>query len=511
MVPFKCNICKDRFPTFHPAHRPAFALESTKHCSIEVASWDTQPPEATRTMATFHTGTCQVCAANLQRVEQNADLRGKCTFGPENSWDPLNNIDDPRFPFGRDIGGLDVSALRRELQYCHEHATVTESMFVALEHMQVVCCYLRSARHGAASMAGFRKNIISFPQDLTELKQLQNFFSNLQVHDVVNVILPDDATQTVQRAVVCELTHTHIAVSLPDRRVRDVPLSCVRQRVSLPWQPRDIADHFLVFRRRRGREQEYVEDLRVRRAMIKRILFLLTREGEWREHQGVQPMHQYYRDFDWLTDAEIERVFPDEDGVPPGLVMQEYDPEEVDARESVDAAEFTDWLVEGRHDCRLAQHLLQYWVHHLRGTDQDTPADLFAALLCESRGAEVVGEGEETHALPLDFLAAFLIDTCKFSFTALEQELVDDARDEVGHMIAQEVHVTQAYVSTWRPSGTVAQAVDVDVAARLTHAVFPWQRIQEEPTVAMSDARFTKSFPVGDALRPRRLAPASSA
>ena len=82
----------------------------------------------------------------------------------------------------------------------------------------------------------------------------------------------------------------------------------------------------MVFRRRcAANTDEYVEDLRVRRNMVKRILHLLTREGEWRVHQGVQPMHQYYREFEWLSDAEIENIFPQEDGVPPGLIMHDYD------------------------------------------------------------------------------------------------------------------------------------------------------------------------------------------
>ena len=138
MVLFKCNRCKSRPPTFHPKHQPWFTLDATKHCSIEVATWDTQPPATNRTMATFHTGMCQVCSKNLRRADEEEDLKDICTFGPENNWDPLNNIDDVRFPFGRDIGELDRGALLKELRYCHDNATVTESMFVALEHMQVV-------------------------------------------------------------------------------------------------------------------------------------------------------------------------------------------------------------------------------------------------------------------------------------------------------------------------------------------------------------------------------------
>ena len=83
MVLFKCNRCKSHFPTFHPKHQPWFTLEATKHCSIEVATWDTLPPDVNRTMATFHTGICQVCARNLRHVEEDEDLQDICTFGPE--------------------------------------------------------------------------------------------------------------------------------------------------------------------------------------------------------------------------------------------------------------------------------------------------------------------------------------------------------------------------------------------------------------------------------------------
>ena len=43
----------------------------------------------------------------------------------------------------------------------------------------------------------------------------------------------------------------------------------------------------------------------------------------------------------------------------------------------------------------------------------------------------------------------------------------------------------------------------------LSDAVFPWQRIEEEPTAPASDARFTKSFPLGDAVWLGRFAPAA--
>ena len=49
--------------------------------------------------------------------------------------------------------------------------------------------------------------------------------------------------------------------------------------------------------------------------------------------------------------------------------------------------------------------------------------------------------------------------------------LIDDVEDELAREIGREVHVTQAYLSTWRPSGTVAHAVNLDVAQNLTETV----------------------------------------
>jgi hypothetical protein len=92
-------------------------------------------------------------------------------------WDPLLNADEGR-------------AYREWLELARE-ATVVESMLVALGHMQVSVCYLRSARQGPRRglMPAFHKNIICFPQDLAELRQLRHFFANLRVNDVVNVRL----------------------------------------------------------------------------------------------------------------------------------------------------------------------------------------------------------------------------------------------------------------------------------------------------------------------------------
>jgi hypothetical protein len=99
-----------------------------------------------------------------QRGESGCDesLRGVATFSARNNWDPLIGLDD--------------AALYREWMQVSEQATVVESMLVALGHMQVSVCYLRTvwSRPGRA-LPAFHKNIICFPQDLTELKRLRHF------------------------------------------------------------------------------------------------------------------------------------------------------------------------------------------------------------------------------------------------------------------------------------------------------------------------------------------------
>ena len=140
-------------------------------------------------------------------------------------------------------------------------------------------------------MPGFRTNIISFPQELLELTKLRHYWSSLEVHDVVNVVLPaPDGTGHAppRRARVVALQMEGIRIRLGDTDEEHVVTKeQIQQRVTLPWKPRDLADYFIIFRRRHGRTEEYVDDLRVRRNVIKRILRLLKSASEFRTNQGV--------------------------------------------------------------------------------------------------------------------------------------------------------------------------------------------------------------------------------
>ena len=135
-------------------------------------------------------------------------------------------------------------------------------MLVALNHMQVDVCYLRRT-----GLSGFRKNIISFPQDAVELKNFQTFWSNLKVGDIVNV---SQNKGPPRRASIKELTPDSLHVQYAEEEnTTSVNFADIQQRLLLPWNPRDLQDNFILFRRRDARKDEYVEDLRVRRNLIK--------------------------------------------------------------------------------------------------------------------------------------------------------------------------------------------------------------------------------------------------
>ena len=189
--------------------------------------------------------------------------------------------------------------------------------------MQVDVCFLRNS----TGLSNFRKNIICFPQDLLELKQFNRFLSNVQIHDIVNVTIKHPETDELHhhRARVRELTADGLLVDVDgEDSPLSVPFQHVTQRLKLPWKPVDLHDYFIVFRRRNGEKNEYLEDLRVRRHFITGILKLLTLQGTWRPHQGEEPLNKWYTGFDWLSDIDIEETFP-EDDIPTGIHFESLD------------------------------------------------------------------------------------------------------------------------------------------------------------------------------------------
>jgi len=290
MVLFHCECCNNRFPTWHPRHKPEFELQCLKTCSIDVHTWKTQPGDETTQHATLHHGICMRCHKSKEKVKDDPLLQEVATFSARNNFDPLFGLDEGR-------------AYKTWLRLARE-ATVVESMLVSLNHMQVSVCYFRGFRNVGKGMPGFHKNIISFPQDLTELKHLKHFFSNLQTNDVVNVRLRAETGEEIRltKARVVSLERDGVRVEIDgSTETHLVSADDVEQRVCLPWKPKDLADHLIIFRRRQGRTDEYVDDLRVRRNFVYELLTFLMEMGTYRPDQGYECRHMYYNNCDRLT------------------------------------------------------------------------------------------------------------------------------------------------------------------------------------------------------------------
>ena len=167
MVMFRCECCNERFPTFHPAYEPPeeLNLELLKRgqggriaCSVEVERWNDVPPlrpVGEQLLAGSFDGTCRSCHLDMveqQRlvamaaVEELADGLGQAEPGGMVLKRSERNWMDPcwQFPY-------------QECAQLFEQATVTESMLVALEHMQV-----NYVTVGRSRLDKFCKNVIFF-------------------------------------------------------------------------------------------------------------------------------------------------------------------------------------------------------------------------------------------------------------------------------------------------------------------------------------------------------------
>ena len=486
MLLFKCNECNERFPTFHPDHKPKMKLEVLATYPCEVCTFDEEPSNTRQKLAPLHTGMCQRCARDLAKVVGHPQLDGVSVFGTLNRMNLLHGI-QPESPE------------LREFHHLFSEATVVEEMLVAMHHMQVSVCTVGTAARKGFGMTTFRKNIISFPQELNELKEMLAFMSNLSVNDSVNVriALQPEEPATLRRARIREIHASTFLVELgDDGSFHTVQCTDIEQRLKLPWKPQLLRDHLIILRRKNANRDDYTEDLRVRRAVIKRLLQLLTTVAEWRPHCGPEPLHAYYTDFDFMSDAELEEIFP-EDDVPEGLHMQDLDPENIQTELS--AQDFEDWLSEGMHNCDVAQALMHHWLQTLHSTDQDCLPDFFQQLVAEASPDDADNTHGSEPKLSLRYLAAFASRNCTFSFllpTDSEEARVED----IFERIREEMAMVQSYLTVWRSSGGVSNAQSASVKERLEEhletVVYPWPEIKAAPTPERADGRFAKAFPL---------------
>ena len=80
MVLFQCTTCNERFPTWHPDHKPDFELECLKECDIEVYHWNDAPGAELTRHATLHRGCCARCHKSLEKVKDKPIVHDVATF-----------------------------------------------------------------------------------------------------------------------------------------------------------------------------------------------------------------------------------------------------------------------------------------------------------------------------------------------------------------------------------------------------------------------------------------------
>ena len=198
-----------------------------------------------------------------------------------------------------------------------------ESMLVALEHMQV-----NFVTVSTTGLRKFRRNTLSFPQDIMTFAQRLDLMKNYRVGDRVNSVRgpgqdPRNPDREVKKAVhATDDERGRFAVDcagdliIPGRVSQRLPdgllvvqydsggeglerVENVMPRVTMPWQPAQVPLHIML-RRNVGRGKDVLEGLEVRWSYVANLLqalcaFPRNGYGPWRlGGSEAEPMHKYY-------------------------------------------------------------------------------------------------------------------------------------------------------------------------------------------------------------------------
>lgn len=235
-----------------------------------------------------------------------------------------------------------------DLKDLFDHATLVEAMLVALDHMQVNFVQVSST-----GLRKFRRNTLSFPQDVGTFAQRHGLMKNFRVGDRVNSVrgLGDDprnpdrdmrrattasAAEREQYAVGAGGALIFPARVLEVRKNGELVLQYdnggegiewqrnVTPRLVMPWHPKDVPLH-LMLRRNVGRGKNAVEGLHVRWWYVANLLQALCAcprngDGPWRlGGTEDEPMHKFYdpKMFHVMSEEEmnIEYAPKERDGV----------------------------------------------------------------------------------------------------------------------------------------------------------------------------------------------------
>ena len=338
MVMFRCLVCNERFPTFHPAYVPPAKLDlhllkrgagGVAQCCVEVESWTELPPfeDESDGIAKRYTGTCVSCHKDMAAQIGKETSTGEAIVPvPKRSF--LNTM-DPGWNFPS------------QLAWLFRQATVTEACLVALDFMQVNFCTVRKTM-----MHMFRKNTISFPQETGSFFARMGALKQFRVGDRVNSVrgpgsdardperparLWKDAsaeeqqrfTQDVHGRMVFAATVRSVCVNgdlvlAYSAGALELGTGVERQenvtaRVQMPWHPKQVQENLVILMRRNVGYGEVLEGLEVRWALVAKICRALASfpevgAGPWREGgDWREPMHKYYDPqlFDVMSEEEI--------------------------------------------------------------------------------------------------------------------------------------------------------------------------------------------------------------
>jgi len=381
MLMFRCLVCNERFPTFHPAYVPPAKLDlhllrkgaaGVAICNMEVASWSELPPfeDEVDGVAKRYTGTCLCCHRDMvSQIGKKSAAGEEIVPVPKRSF--LNAM-DPCWNFPS------------QLEWLFRQATVTEACLVALDFMQVNFCTVRKTM-----MHMFRKNTISFPQETGSFFARMGALKQFRVGDRVNSTrgpgsdardpgrparLWKDAPVEEQQRFVQD-AHGRMVFAATVRSVRvngdlvlayfdgaiELGTGVERQenltaRVQMPWHPKQVQENLVILMRRNVGYGEVLEGLEVRWALVAKIVRALASfpevgAGPWREGGSWhEPMHKYYdpRLFDAMSEEEI---------------LAKYAPKQYNG-DYVDAARAEELRKQGVHvdvvrECRTGEQLYE--------------------------------------------------------------------------------------------------------------------------------------------------------
>jgi hypothetical protein len=248
---------------------------------------------------------------------EDGEVRVIAKFSEDNHMDPCFN-----FPY-------------QELQELFDGATMIEAMLVALEHRQVhfVTC-------SSSGLRKFRRNVISFPQELAAFVSRHGLARGYRVNDRVNSVRGPEMPGRDQNRSPLKAWETDDAQRAKHAVTDDGHLvfpACIKQillsgkillqydhggegvempewiwpRAQMPWHPKDVP---LVLNLRRNLGRGVVlEGLQVRWWYVYRLLHALCAfppngHGPWRiGGQEQEPLHKFYdpRIFDVLSEDQM--------------------------------------------------------------------------------------------------------------------------------------------------------------------------------------------------------------